>query len=312
MTNHTVNKCYKLHGYPKNDKSNKVARGKRVVAVAYDDESDNEQDWEVVLYRKLVNLIKQNKHEDDDAQTAGKANMAGNNVCLVSCFNSRWIIDSGATDHIFFSLKLFDSYNVFDKSPSKITVADGKELKIENIGIVKLGNGIILKNVLHVPNMQFNLISTHKLCKDMNCDIVFTHDKCMIQDHSQRSSLVLGNLDSGLYAVGTDDVKTESSVNVALIEEMKLMHLRLGHIPFNRLQFVDHSLINKNCTDCVCQICPRAKQIRNLFPKVGSKSNNCFDLLHIDVWGPYNVRIHDDCTHFLTIVDDFSRHTWTS
>ena len=150
-----------------------------MAAVTCEDESSDEQDQEVVLYKKLVNLIKQSKHYDD-VQATERANMAGNNACLISCFNSRWIIDSGATDHICSSLELFDSYNIFDKSPNKITVADGKKLKIENIGTVTFGSGIILKNVLHVLRLQFNLISTHKLCKDMDCDVVFTHDKCMI------------------------------------------------------------------------------------------------------------------------------------
>ena len=154
-------------------------------------------------------------------------------------------------------------------------MADGKQLKIANTGTVKFRNGIILKNVLHVPRSQFNLISTYKLCKDMDCDIVFTQNKCMIQDHSQRSTLVLGNLDLGLYAVGNNDVRTKHSVNVAATEELKLMHLRLGHIPFNKLQLVDDSLANKNCLDCVCQICPRAKQAKSSFPKIGSRSKNC-------------------------------------
>lgn len=53
-----------------------------------------------------------------------------------------------------------------------------------------------------MSGLHFNLISTHKLCADMDCDIKFSYDKCMIQGHSQKDSLVLGKLDAGLYAVG--------------------------------------------------------------------------------------------------------------
>ena len=310
MTNHTIHKCYKLKGYPKNEKNNKGIKGRRVAAMTCEEESDDEPDPETDLCKQLVNLIKESK-KCNDIQAIEKANTAGKSPCSITCLNSKWIIDSGATDHICSNLELFDNYNVFDKSPNKITVADGKKLKIENIGTITFENGIILKNVLHVPKLQFNLISTHKLCKDMDCNIVFTHDKCMIQDHSQRSTLVLGNLESGLYAVKIDDGKTRSSVNIAATEELKLMHLRMGHIPFNRLQLVNDNLANRNGLDCICQICPRAKQTRNSFPKTGSRSKNCFDLLHIDVWGPYKIRTHNDCKYFLTIVDDFSRHTWT-
>ena len=40
------------------------------------------------------------------------------------------------------------------------------------------------------------------------------------------------------------------------------------------------------------------------------KSVRYFELLHIDVWGPYKVPTHAGYRYFLTIVDDFSRATW--
>ena len=36
-----------------------------------------------------------------------------------------------------------------------------------------------------------------------------------------------------------------------------------------------------------------------------------FDLIHIDVWGPYRHTTVNKCKYFLTIVDDHSRATWT-
>lgn len=36
-----------------------------------------------------------------------------------------------------------------------------------------------------------------------------------------------------------------------------------------------------------------------------------FDLLHMDVWGPYQGETLHGCKYFLTLVDDFSRATWT-
>ena len=40
-------------------------------------------------------------------------------------------------------------------------------------------------------------------------------------------------------------------------------------------------------------------------------SIHVFDLIHCDIWGPYNVPTHDGMRYFLTIVDDCSRFTWT-
>ena len=35
-----------------------------------------------------------------------------------------------------------------------------------------------------------------------------------------------------------------------------------------------------------------------------------FELLHIDIWGPYRIATYDGFKLFLSIVDDFSRATW--
>lgn len=62
---------------------------------------------------------------------------------------------------------------------------------------------ITLHNVLHVPYFQFNLISIHKLCKDLNCHVSFTHDACFIQDpsHKGQPMLLLGKIQAGLHNV---------------------------------------------------------------------------------------------------------------
>lgn len=102
-------------------------------------------------------------------------------TCLITCLNTKWIVDNGATNHFCSDLNLFHSYKKFDKWPNKITVANGKQVVIEQIGVVEFENGIKLQNVLHVPGFKCNLISAHRLCKDLPCDIVFTHDKCLIK-----------------------------------------------------------------------------------------------------------------------------------
>ena len=35
-----------------------------------------------------------------------------------------------------------------------------------------------------------------------------------------------------------------------------------------------------------------------------------FDLMHIDIWGPFSQQSTNGSHYFLTIVDDFSRYTW--
>ncbi|KAL2932544.1 Retrovirus-related Pol polyprotein from transposon RE2 [Bienertia sinuspersici] len=125
--------------------------------------------------------------------------------------HNQWIIDSGATDHICYDLSLFHDYKDFQDMHNSITIADGQKVLIEHIGTIKFSNGIVLNKVLHVPGFKYNLLSTHKLCQDLGCQIVFTHNKCLVQGLSQRSSMVLGELCSGLYTV--ENAQVISSVS---------------------------------------------------------------------------------------------------
>lgn len=68
--------------------------------------------------------------------------------------------------------------------------------------------------------------------------------------------------------------------------------------------------LEKHCSDSICHICPLAKQRRLNFPANNHRSEHIFDLVHADIWGPFKTATHAGYTHFLTIVDDFSRYTW--
>jgi len=53
-----------------------------------------------------------------------------------------------------------------------------------------------------------------------------------------------------------------------------------------------------------------AKFHRLPFNKSAITSTIPFQLIHVDLWGPYRVTSVTDAKYFLTIVDDFSRCTW--
>ena len=65
-----------------------------------------------------------------------------------------------------------------------------------------------------------------------------------------------------------------------------------------------------HCLHDVIQVCPAAKLPRKSFPHTSIKTTKPFELLHIDLWGPYRVKTHTGCTQFMTIVDYYSRDTW--
>ncbi|KAL2925577.1 Retrovirus-related Pol polyprotein from transposon RE2 [Bienertia sinuspersici] len=279
-------------------------------------------------YSQLLNLLESQNSSNVDQNAvsvssgSGTAFLAGK-FCLLSSYGSDWIIDSGATDHMCCDLKYFDSYEKIYDSTFGITIPDGTRVNVTHKGIVKLDDGITLLDVLLVPGFKFNLLSVGKLCQDMDCEVVFKKDICVVQGHSQRMPIVLGRLKYGLYCAPTTQhkfSKADGTLHAGLAhvatsskhdDELKLMHLRMGHIPFNKIPLLNPSLHTKTIvSESFCQICPLAKQHRLPFTPSSIKSDRIFQLLHIDIWGPYRVATHDGCKLFLTIVDDYSRFTW--
>ncbi|KAL2906780.1 Retrovirus-related Pol polyprotein from transposon RE2 [Bienertia sinuspersici] len=203
-----------------------------------------------------------------------------------------------------------------------ITIADGRKVRVTHKGKVILNDFLTLDNVLFIPEFQYNLISVHMLCKELGCNIIFTDGKCYIQDHSLRGQLMLlGKLKQGLYNVERNVKNQECklrfgnschalAINKTSIDEIKLWHLRLGHLPFKQMKYVLPSGAINNClSDCFCKICPKAKQSKLPFPKSVSISECPFDLVHVDLWGPYYHKIYGGCNQFVTIVDDCTRFT---
>ncbi|CAH9080033.1 unnamed protein product [Cuscuta epithymum] len=66
----------------------------------------------------------------------------------------------------------------------------------------------------------------------------------------------------------------------------------------------------KNIGNFPCDICLRAKQTRDPFPISLNKTQDIFEMVHCDLWGPYKTPSSCGARHFLTIVDDYSRAVW--
>jgi gag-pre-integrase-like protein/integrase-like protein len=95
------------------------------------------------------------------------------------------------------------------------------------------------------------------------------------------------------------------------LDNIKLWHLRLGYMPFNRLHIVFPDLdCNNFDKNFLCTICPLGKQRRKSFSKSSIRTTDSFQLIHIDLWGPMKFPNRLRCNTFCTIVDDFSRFTW--
>ncbi|KAH0657672.1 hypothetical protein KY289_026420 [Solanum tuberosum] len=76
-----------------------------------------------------------------------------------------------------------------------------------------------------------------------------------------------------------------------------LWHKRMGHAPMSVLRRIP-AFQNKSCFIIdKCDICPLARQTRVHFPVSVTKSSRLFELLHMDVWGPYKTVTTDERRH---------------
>ncbi|XP_074352929.1 uncharacterized protein LOC141692088 [Apium graveolens] len=131
---------------------------------------------------------------------------------------------------------------------------------------------------------------------------------------SLKRPLVLGKAQRGLYLLSSTDHRvSDSSVIFNSISQsnssINIWHFRLGHLPFSNLKTLH--LCNDYIPDVPCTICSKARHHRLPFPHSTIQSVSKFQLLHVDVWGPYSTSTYNKYKYSLTIVDDFTRATWT-
>jgi len=217
MSGHSIQKCYKIHGYPP---GHKLYRGKKVTASVTQhqdgvswleefplDKQQQQQNVPAVAlptlnaeqYQQLLTLL--SKQQEGPVESFnGTGFMAGKPFCFSTSFkDTKWIIDSGASDHITPHFHLLTSVSQL-KTPGFITMPNGKQSKITHVGSVQLTPTLLLTNVLLVPDFQFNLLSVHKLCQQITGKVIFTPSNCILQGLTSQE-VVLGEACNGLYQV---------------------------------------------------------------------------------------------------------------
>lgn len=177
--------------------------------------------------------------------------------------------------------------------------------------------GDSLENVLVVPAFKFDLLSVSQITRQLKCSVNFFPEFVIFQDLSDGRVKGIGKELNGLYylpsqpayANGKGSARMLMAQDDAMTNKL-LWHNRLGHPSTKVLRQLSLSSGDMDTVCSACPICPLAKQTRIPFCLSLSRCNSAFDLIHLDVWGPYKVMTHNGYRFFLTIVDDHSRLTW--
>ena len=79
-----------------------------------------------------------------------------------------WIMDSRASDYMTEDITTFNKYSPYHDNFT-IRIASGPHSKVIDKGLAIISKDIILKDVLCVPKLDYNLLAISKLTKDLNC-----------------------------------------------------------------------------------------------------------------------------------------------
>jgi hypothetical protein len=355
VAGHIVDKCYKLHGFPPGYKSRGNAHAANQVSVLEEPhmpitQAQCQQLLALLSSQASLNAVpppqtpppassqsEASSSTPHQVATASSQFLSGiyhssfpNFIPRHSVFSvqpshrpflsqNEWIIDTGATDHMVYSLSSFTS--ITSTIHSYIHLPNGQRVLATHTGSVQITQTLILTNVLCVPAFSFNLISVTKLTDSIPCCVLFFSKFCCIQDLTNWKRIGLAKRKHELYILQVTETKPRLSVpcNVSLAlnsntnkDGFDVWHHRLGHPSLSRLQLLSH-VINNLAVPSVsqhCNIYHLSKMKRLPFPTSVHVSISPFDLIHCDIWGPFHVPTVNNQRYFLTIVDDCTRCTW--
>lgn len=173
-------------------------------------------------------------HQGQDHQKEGRANVAlTSSVPTRQPYQSDWIIDSGASNHIVHDQSLYKTYELL-KTPFEITVGDDFALQVIGTGQIEVNFNDghtwepgTLNDVWHVPNMgRTNLFSG--VVTKRGYEVVFRKEDVKIKNINDQTILAGYPGDNELYYLMIRLRKHDAKMATA--GSVKLWHERLGHV----------------------------------------------------------------------------------
>lgn len=317
---HTVDKCYKLHGYPPGYKPrpkvqpiNQISSTTMTSGTTPSSHEANQPKKEYTteelqgLFQQWISKLPTGMFNNSATSIATSvsaedtSHFPGGIYCLsISCpphelFNStEWVVDSGVTCHICSKKNCFTS-PIHPIPTSLIILPDGSHYTVSLGGEVQLGDCLMLRNVLFMPELHFNLMAASKTT-DLDFDVHFSKTHAIIQELSSKRTIGKANRRGDLYYLDPSKdispILLMPSYTLSLWVSPLIWHNRLGHLSDSVLDTLREKLSLHHSPNSPCHVCHLAKQRRLLFLSCGNISDKPFDLINCDIWGPYHIESH--------------------
>jgi len=232
-----------------------------------------------------------------------------------SSHDLNWYPDTGATNHVTSDLGNLNLQAEEYNGSDQLRVGNGQGLDTKHLGSSQLHYphvSFTLQNLLHVPNIQKNLLSVSQFTRDNNVFFEFHPHFFCVKDPQTGTTLLRGQSKNGLYTLPSIPPLTRFAL-VGERTSLDRWHCRLGH-PSLRIvsQVVRTNALAtlKNKASTVCHACRLGKSHELPFHLSSSISMHPLDLLFTDVWGPSPSPSINGKRYYVCFVDDFSKFTW--
>lgn len=179
---------------------------------------------------------------------------------------NEWYVDSGSSKNMTPNKSILSDYQNANNQGN--VIISGKESLTPggtgNVYAKIEGKEIDMKNVLHVPGLQANLLSVSKMVKNGN-KIVFDDSGCTILDKNTNKKIVHCIKENGVY-------KTNSANGAFLSTKQKgetaiMWPRKLGHLNYQTMKKMQKAVCGIKFSDddteiLNCIVCSEAKQSR--------------------------------------------------
>ncbi|GJY67278.1 putative ribonuclease H-like domain-containing protein, partial [Tanacetum coccineum] len=238
--------------------------------------------------------------------------------------NDIGIVDSGSSRSMTGNKEKLDDFVQVKGGIVKFGGGDGR---ISGKGTIRTSK-LDFENVYYVEELQhFNLFSVSQICDKKN-KVLFTDTDCLVltedfqlPDESQVVLRIPRKCD--LYTFSISELQPEQNVTClvakASLDESTRWHRRMAHVNFKTINklakegLVDGLPLKVFTNEHNCVACNKGKQHKASYKHISAVRliTEPLQLLHMDLFGPTNIRSIDQKYYSLVVTDDFSRFTWT-
>ncbi|GJY41347.1 putative ribonuclease H-like domain-containing protein [Tanacetum coccineum] len=238
--------------------------------------------------------------------------------------NDIGIVDSGCSRSMTGNKEKLDDFVQIKGGIVKFGGGDGR---ISGKGTIRTSK-LDFENVYYVEELQhFNLFSVSQICDKKN-KVLFTDTDCLVLSEEfqlpDESQVVLRiPREHDLYTFHISDLQPEQKVTClvakASLDESTRWHRRMAHVNFKTINklakggLVDGLPLKVFTNEHNCVACNKGKQHKASYKHISAVRliTETLQLLHMDLFGPTNIRSIDQKYYSLVVTDDFSRFTWT-